>query len=73
MIDKKMVRVNANDSDECCCPHCNSEYIYITDSHFNDWGNFIHKFKCEDCGADGEKVYNLVFNGYTYYEPDNEN
>lgn len=73
MIGKKIIRINANDSNECYCPHCNSGYLYIADSYFDDLDNFIHKFVCRDCGAEGEKIYNLVFNGYTYYEPDNEN
>ena len=73
MIDKKMLHVSANNSNECNCPNCNGENLYYTDSDFNDWGAYIYKFVCEDCGVEGEKIYNLVFNGYTYYQPDNEN
>ncbi len=72
MIDKKMRHASADNSNECNCPHCNSENIYYNDSYFDDWGSYVYEFVCEDCGTKGKQWYNLVFDGYTYYEPDTE-
>lgn len=74
MIDKKMLYIDSDDSSECCCPHCNTDNMRFDNSYFTDeLSHFVYEFVCENCGAKGKQWYNLLFDGYTYSEPDNNN
>lgn len=70
MIDKKFRHVDSSESNEFNCPHCNSEYMRYNDSYFTDDGFYAYEFMCENCGTEGKQWYSLVFDGYTYSEPD---
>ena len=73
MIYDKMLHVDANNSNECRCPHCDHDEMRFDNSYFTDeLSHFVYEFVCENCGAKGKQWYSLVFDGYTYSEPDND-
>ena len=53
------------------CPMCGSYNLNWGDSDIND--NYLgYEYECEDCGAQGQEWYRLVFDGHEIYNKETQ-
>lgn len=54
-------------SEEETCPYCEEEDCLSWGQSYIEDGLYVQEYVCDNCGTNGELLYELIFVGHHYY------
>ncbi|MBR2882123.1 MAG: hypothetical protein IKB96_07345 [Prevotella sp.] len=64
-------KTDANNSKQFHCPHCGEKNLFYDGGYLAD-DYYIYDFTCMNCGTNGVEYNLLMFDGYEYNTPQEE-